>query len=136
MAKASTDTPRFDAIAALPGFDIEPLIAANQRGLKAAAEAQEHMLRRIAKMHEELFRFADRRLQHDRSTARELAACKSPQDAAAVCGKFFESAMKQYSEEVTLLAGLYADQARETMEDVQHQVEETVEPVLKRKNGA
>lgn len=128
MAKA-TETQKNNAsfMPTLPAFDLEPLIAANQRGLKAAAEAQEHMLHRMAKVSDELFRFVDRRLERDRETAKELGACKSPQDAAKVCGKFFETAVKEYSQEMGLLAGIYADQSREALEDAQHQFEESID---------
>lgn len=127
MPKASTPTQNNGtSIPVVPTFDIEPVFSAHQRGLKAISEAQEHMFHSMAKVSGELFHFVDRRLENDRETARQLAGCKSPQEAAAVYGKFFETAMQQYSREMGLLAGLYADQAREAIEDVQHQVEETV----------
>ncbi|MEM8755882.1 MAG: phasin family protein [Pseudomonadota bacterium] len=109
-------------------FDLEPMIAANQRGLQAVAEAQSHMFRRLTKMNSELFGFIDRRLERDREAAKELAGCKSPQEAVEVCARFTEAAIKDYSEEAGLIAGLYADQAREAMEDAQHQVETAIEP--------
>lgn len=108
-------------------FDIEPMIAANQRGFTAAAEAQNHMMKRLAEINSELFGFVSRRLVRDRETAKELAKCHSPQDAVAVCAKFAETAMKDYSEEMGVLAGAYAQSAQQTMEDVQHQVEEVIE---------
>jgi hypothetical protein len=110
----------------MPQFDIEPLIAVNQRGVKAAAEAQDHMLRRVSAMSDEVFRFLDRRLERDREVVRELSSCRSPQDAVALYGQYFEETMKQYSEEMGLLAGLYSDQAREALEDAQHQIEDGV----------
>lgn len=112
-------------------FNMEPLLAANQRGLQAAAEAQNHMIKRLASMNRELFNFVNRRLSSDRDTANELARCKSPEDAVAICAKAAEQAMKDYSEEVGYLAGAYAEQAQEVMEDVQHQVEEAIETTSK-----
>ncbi|MEM7057117.1 MAG: phasin family protein [Pseudomonadota bacterium] len=111
----------------VPQFDLEPLIAASQRSLKAATEAQDHALRRMTKLNSEIYRFINRRLDQDRDMVKELATCKTPMDAAGVCGKFMENAVKQYSEEMGLMAGIYADQAREAVEDVQHQVEQTVD---------
>ncbi|MEM7545392.1 MAG: phasin family protein [Pseudomonadota bacterium] len=118
----------------LAPFDMEPIIAANQRSFQAAAEAQNHMMKRLALMNKELFGFFNRRLIQDREMAHELARCKTPQDAVAICAKFAETAVKDYSEEVGVLAGAYAEQAQEVMEDVQHQVEETID--VKSKKGA
>lgn len=103
--------------------DLEPLIVANQKSLKAASEANGHLLKRLATLNTELSRFIERRLEQDRKTARELAACTTPPEAFAAYGRFFERAVKQYSDEMGLLAGLVSDQAREAMEDMQHQVE-------------
>ncbi|GAB5469993.1 MAG: hypothetical protein Kilf2KO_30230 [Rhodospirillales bacterium] len=114
-----------------PSFDLQPVIAANQRGMKAVAEAQEHLFSRAVKMNEEIHRFVSRRLEHDRSTMQQLSTCKSPQEAFAVWGTFMEKATQQYSEGIGLLAELYADQAREAMEEVQHEVEESILPVMK-----
>lgn len=127
-----TKTPRTapdpDAAAVTP-VDLEPLIVASQRSLKAASQANGHLLKRLVKLNSELTRFVERRLQQDRKTARELAACTNAPDALAVYGRYFERAVKQYSDEMGLLAGVFSDQAREAMDDVQHQIEETVEPV-------
>ncbi len=126
MAKAKTTAPT--TFPTMPNFDIEPLIAANQRGLQAAAEANAHALQRMSKVSGEMFRFVDQRLKQDRDVVKEFATCKSPQDAAAVCGKFFENAVQQYSEELGRLAGIYADQAMEALDDAQHQVEQAMDP--------
>lgn len=109
-------------------FDFEPVFAASQRGMQAAAEAQAHLVNRLTQINSELFGFVDRRLRRDRETAKDIAHCKNPQEMLEVCSRFAERAMKDYSEEVGLIAGLYADQAREAMEDAQHQVETAIEP--------
>ncbi|MGF1475261.1 MAG: phasin family protein [Geminicoccaceae bacterium] len=117
----------------MPMMDISEFMNANQKGFKAAVEAQSHLLGRMAAVQSELFKFLNRRLNEDQEAARELAACKSATDAYTICSKFFETAAQQYSDEMGRLAGMYSDLARETMEDVQHQVEETADAM---NNGA
>ena len=107
-------------------FDLEPVFAANQRGLKAAAEAQAHLFARLTKVNTELFSFVDRRLQRDREVARDLANCATPQEAAELCARFAESAIHDYSEEAGVLARICAEDAREAFEDAKHQVETTL----------
>ncbi|QIE54194.1 phasin family protein [Pikeienuella piscinae] len=120
---------------AVPPLDMEPVFAANQRALKAASEAQAHMISRVTKFNSELFGFVNRRLDQDRCAAKEISRCQTPQDMMSIYAKFAERAMKDYSEEIGLLAGIYADQAREALEDAQHQVEEVIEPAADAVNG-
>ena len=80
----------------------------------------------MTKVNGELFRFFSQRLDHDRKTVQELSTCKSPQDAFGVWSAFMEKAATQYAEEMAALAGLYADQAREAMDNVSHEVDEIV----------
>lgn len=108
-------------------FDLEPVLAANQRSLQAAAEAQAHLLARMTRVNEELFAFVDRRLARDRECAKRFASCSTPQEAVDICAQFVQAAFRDYSEEAGVLAGLYAEEAREAMEDAQHQVETTIE---------
>jgi len=112
-------------------FDIEPVIAMSQRNLRAGLEAQRQMLDRAARLNGEMLEFLDTRLEQDRKAAKELAGCKTMADALEVSAQFFETAFKQYSEEMGKVAGLCADQAKETMEDLRSQVSETIEPVAK-----
>lgn len=111
-----------------PPLDMEPVVAANQRALKVAAEAQQHMLSRMTRVNSELFGFVSRRLEQDRCVVKEFSRCQTPQDMMSIYTKFAKQAMKDYSDQIGLLAGLYADQARERLKDVQHQVEEVIEP--------
>jgi len=120
-----------DLTTSVSRMGLEPLIEANQRGLAAMVEAQEHVLKRVTEIGSEMFQFADRRMAQDSETLNGLAACKSPLDAAQICGKFYETAMQQYFEEAGKLAGMCAVQAPEAIEDVLHVAEETTAPVLK-----
>lgn len=115
----------------MPAVDIAPIIEANKRGLEAAAQANSHALRRMAKVNQELFGFVTRRLEHDRAAVKEMAACKSPQDAMALFGTFFETAMRQYSEEIGQISAMYVEQSAEALSDVEHEIEEIVETPAK-----
>lgn len=110
-------------------YDFANTMASGERGAKAMAEAQEHFIARLAKMNREIADFIDRRLSHDRETIQSLTACKTPQEVVAVWAKFLETATHQYAEEFGTIAGLNVDQAREVVEDTQHEIKETVEPL-------
>ena len=115
------------ATAPVAPLDLEPMLAANQRNVQAMAEAQTHLIQRFSKMNAEMFNFINRRLERDRAAAREMATCKNAQEAAEGYASFAETAMKDYSEEFGVIAGIFADQTREVIEDAQHQVEAAVE---------
>lgn len=128
--KTVAETPQADQVfSAMRDFDVTKMMAGGERGAKAIAEAQEHFIARAAKMHREIANFVDRRLKHDQETVHALAECKSPQEFVAVWGKFVETASKQYAEEFGKIAGMSVDQAREAVEDAQHEIEETVKPI-------
>lgn len=130
MKKTATGTQQADQVwQAMRDFDVSKMMVGGERGMKAMAEAQEHFIDRIARMNREIADFVDRRLRHDRETVHALAACKSPQEIVTVWGKFVETASRQYAEEFRTIAGLSVDQAREAIEDAQHEIEETVRPV-------
>lgn len=130
MKKAATETQQTDAVwTAMRDFDMTKMMAGGERGMKAMAEAQEHFIARIAKMNREIADFIERRLTHDRETVHALAECKSPQECVEVWGKFVETASRQYAEEFGTIAGMGVDQAREAVEDAQHEIEETVQPI-------
>lgn len=126
--KSETNKPvsKSHKAATLPTLDIDPLLEANQRQFEAVAEANSQVLENVAKFNNEILQFVNQRLEHDRKVAKELAACSSPQEAYGVCGKFLESAMKQYSQEMGIIAGLYTDHLRQTIENTQNQLTETV----------
>ncbi|MEO0361738.1 MAG: hypothetical protein AAF322_11545, partial [Pseudomonadota bacterium] len=60
--------------------------------------------------------------------AHQIARCRNVQECVEVWSRFLETAIKDYADEATLMAGLYADQAKEAANDVQHQVERALEP--------
>ena len=108
-------------------FNMEPVIAANQRGLQAAAEAQTRMMRSLMQINQDMFDFMNCRIKRYHETANEIAACKSPQEAASVCTLFAQTAMKDYSEGFGGLVGSYVEQTQDALQDVQHQVEKPIE---------
>jgi hypothetical protein len=133
VKKSEASTTAFpDLTGAFPGLDMESMIAANQHGLKAALEANEHLFGRITTVNRELFRFLNRRMEKDRELVGQLGKCQSPEDIMGVYTNFFEVAMKQYAEEMGQLAKLYARQTKETVEDAQHQVDEATPSAAKK----
>ncbi|MFT7040634.1 MAG: hypothetical protein ACJAW4_003362 [Paracoccaceae bacterium] len=115
----------------MPPLDMVPIIAANKRGLEAATQANTHALKRMALVNRELFGFVTRRLEHDRAAVKQLSTCKSPQDAMALFGTFFETAMRQYSEEISQMSAMYVELTTKTFADVEQEIEEIVETPTK-----
>ncbi|MEM1316065.1 MAG: phasin family protein [Pseudomonadota bacterium] len=108
-------------------LQFDPSRLMSGKGMAAFAEAQQHMIGRVAALNHEVARFVDRRLTHDQETVRKLAECGSPQEAMAVWTAFVETASRHYAEEMGMLAGLGVEQAREAAQDVQREIEETSE---------
>lgn len=130
MKKAPGKTEQTGPVwSAMRDFDFTKAMTGGGRSVQAMAEAQEHFIARLATMNKEVASFIDRRLTHDRDTVHALAECKTPQEAMAVWGKFVETASRHYAEEFGAIAGMSVDQAREAVEDAQHEIEETVRPL-------
>ncbi len=129
---------RNDVSSAIPmaHFDVASVFESSRRLFEVAAASQGHALDRVIRMNGELSRFVALRLERDRAAARELAGCGTPSEVADTYGRFFDTAVKEYAEEFGLLAGLCADQAREVVEDMQHQVEEAADPHVQDKDSA
>lgn len=125
-------TPQDRSTEAFPmaRFDASRLIEGNQRAMRAALEAQTHGLQHMAKIGSSVFEFVQRRLKQDADLAQKLGTCKTPQDAYAAYHDFFDTAVREYSDEFSSLAGLYADQTKEVMQDAERQVDELARPVL------
>ncbi len=104
-------------------FDFSAAIDTNRRMLLAVADAQVHLLDRMRRSNEEMFRFLDRRLQDDRETVRKLAACGSAPEMWSVAMNFFQRGTKDYSEESGVMAAVAAEQAGEAFDDLRHEAE-------------
>ena len=90
----------------MPPFDASRLIESNQRAMRAALEAQSHGLQHMAKIGSSVFEFVQRRLQHDAELAQRLGTVKAPQDAYAAYHDFVDTAIEEYSAELSALATL------------------------------
>lgn len=122
--KTEPTRPAANPFPALPAmFDFSSAIEANRRTLLAVADAQFHLIDRMRRSNEEMFRFLDRRLQADRETARELAACASLPEMWSVTMNFFQRGTNDYSEEAGVMAAVAAEQAGETLDDLRQEAE-------------
>ena len=117
-AKASQANGPF----AMPTGGLEPVFEAFQRSLADAGGANSDWVKRMMEANAEITHFVQHRLAKDREATTELSRCKSPPDTALVYARFVETAMREYSEEMTKLAGLYAEQAQWAMTEVQNQL--------------
>lgn len=113
-----------------PPFDAARLIETNQRAMHAALEAQNHGMQHMAKIGTSVLEFVQRRLRHDAELAQRLGTVKAPEDAYEAYHDFFDIAVREYSDEFSALATLYADQTKETMHDVERQVDEFARPAV------
>lgn len=102
---------------------LEPMLDALQRGFAGSASANGDWFKRMMDANSEVTRFVQQRLARDRDVMAALARCKTPPDTAMVYAEFIETAMKEYSEEMTKLADLYAAQANWAMSEMQQRLE-------------
>ena len=128
MAENETSQTRGDGMFRTPaGFDFGAMFAANQTGMQALAQTQQQMMRGITRMNGEMLDFVNRRLENDRAAMREMAGCKTVSEALSVYSRFLQGMMKDYTEEATTLAGMCAEQARESVGEMQARMRETTE---------
>ena len=113
-----------------PPFDAARMMENNQRAMRAALEAQNHGLQHAARIGTSMFEFLQRRLQRDAELAQRLGSVKAPQDAYEAYHDFFDLAVREYSDEFSALATLYADQTKEVMQDAERQVGEMAKPMM------
>lgn len=113
MAKTPSKTPATgfgDAFGMLPAlFPVDRLMIGNGSGLEAWTEMSRTLMERLGAWQAETTRFVAKRLEEDLSSQRELAACRTPTEAAEVCSAFTRKVMQDYLEE----AGKAADLAGE-----------------------
>lgn len=122
--KTEPTRPGANPFPALPAFfDLPSAIEANRRTLLAVADAQFHLIDRMRRSNEEMFRFLDRRLQADRETAQKLAACASLPEMWSLTMNFFQRGTNDYSQEAGLMAAVAAEQAGEALDDLRHEAE-------------
>ncbi|MEO1457878.1 MAG: phasin family protein [Pseudomonadota bacterium] len=122
MTEAPTTRPQI--------YDVQPFFEASRASFAAMADAQQRIMRRAMALGEEMMRFTEKRLTHDRETLSALAHCRTPKDAIALYGQFLDRAGKDYSEEAGKFAGLCADQTRELLTDTRDEVGAVLAPVL------
>lgn len=111
-------------------IDASRLVESNHRALRAALEAQSHGFRHMAKIGASVFDFVQRRLKHDAEFAQAVGTARNPQEAYEAYHDFFDTAVREYSDEFTALAGLYAEQTKEAMQEAERQVDELARPVI------
>lgn len=72
----------------------------------------------MAQIGDEITGFLGRRLQAEIEMRGELAGARTPVDAAAICMRHCERAMREYGEEGSRMAELVADMTNETLTSV------------------
>jgi len=132
MDSTRTDTAAEEMGVRMPQPDLGPMIAANQAALETAAELQQHMMQRMASVNEELLDFVNRRLETDRRTASEMASSKSMSDAFTIYSGFLQQMMRDYADETGRIASLWAEQARETVTEMQTQMGRSTESLTRK----
>jgi len=126
------DTPTETAKSPFAGplsapLDLRALGTANQPGLAAMADMHQHMLKRAADVNGEMLSFLKRRLESDSQCMKELTTCKSLPEVYSTYAAFMQKMMRDYAEEMSAVATLYAGQAEETVEEMQEQVGQMAE---------
>lgn len=134
------DTPRNTRTAPagvrMPTLDVQPMMAANQAGMRAIAEAGGHLASQMTRMNGEIADFVGRRLEHDRETMTALSTCTTLSETFSIYTDYVQRMMRDYTEEMGTLANLYAETARETMDDMQAGMRESVSSTTRDRGDA
>ncbi|MCF8468577.1 MAG: phasin family protein [Sneathiella sp.] len=93
-------------------FDIESLFGMNQKFCKT-----------MMVCNEELITFGRNRLKEDLDVPQKLAECKSPQDVMNVYLGFYQTALKQYTDEASHLTKICTEMNAESLEPVELLIE-------------
>ena len=91
--------------------------AESRDGLRVAAVAQRQAFERLERLCEEGFRFAATRVEENRTTLRDLVQTPNLPDRMAIWSRYVERTVKQYSDNFGMLAGIYREQVRESVQD-------------------
>lgn len=108
------------------------VIEAGHRPLELAAEAQQHALERMGRFCDEGLRFLALRLEANRAAVQAFGGCRTVPETVSAWSAYLDSAAGDYSEEFERMAGLCTDQARAMLDEVQHEVAESLAPLAPR----
>ncbi|MCG7394281.1 phasin family protein [Microvirga sp. ACRRW] len=78
-------------------------LALSGEGSRALAVATETWFSAAAECQREMMGFVSMRLEKDGETTREIMACKTPTDAAAIQTRWLEETLRDYNAEMTKL---------------------------------
>lgn len=88
-------------------FDFKSTFDVNQKSLETAGKMNRKLCEAMQECNEELVNFGSNRLKEDFSVSLQLAECETVQDFVSVYTDFFQTAVKQYTEEANKLTRLY-----------------------------
>lgn len=103
--------------------DVDSFVAFNRDAIESVGELNKRLTENFAVCREEAVSFFGRRLKHDFDMPQQLMACKTPQEVYDVYMDFFQTARKDYLEEVGRLAELSTNIASSSLGVMERQVE-------------
>lgn len=110
-SKSTTNGPQ------MPAVDLEAIAEVNRKSVQAMAEMNRRMFRAMLSVQSEVLDFTQRRLAEDAAVARELAACKEPEDAVRIVQGFQARAFEDFTREAGEIMRLSAAVASKPTDD-------------------
>jgi hypothetical protein len=86
-------------------------------GFGVAAVVQRQALQRLERLCAEGFRFASTRLEENHATLHQLVHTPNLPDRVTIWGRHVERTVRQYSDNLGTLAGIYREQVRESVQE-------------------
>lgn len=127
MAQKESFTPSLpEDLGFTSSLDLEKAFNMNQRNFETVGEINQCFCKAMQTCNEELMVFGSDRLKKDFAIPQQLAECKTPQDVINVYNDFFQTALKQYTEEATTLAKIANIFTKEAFDSLQHQAGDVI----------
>jgi Phasin protein len=104
-------------------FDFQSAFEMNRKNLETASVMNQKLYEALRVYNEELVKFGSIRLKEDFDIPQQLSECKTAQDFVTVYTDFFQTALKQYSDEANALAKIYSQATGETFESIKQQAD-------------
>jgi hypothetical protein len=124
MTKRQT-TPTAERLGA-SAFDIDGLLAANQRSIDAMTRMNTRIYQNMMRVHTEFLDFTSRRLRADIEAAQKLTGGEKPGDAVEAVYHFQREIISDYADEASELLKMSTSMAEDLIQEVEDDVKEVV----------
>ncbi len=111
-------------------FDIDELLATNQRSIEAMTRMNTRIYQNMMRVHTEFLDFTSRRLRADIGAAQKLTRGGKPGDAVETVYDFQRKIISDYADETSELLKMSTSMAEDVIQEVEDDVKEVVKEVV------